>query len=211
VTHPPWPVDKVERRLLGDLVGYARNARTHDEAQITSLARLIAELGWTMPILIDERGVIIAGHGRVLAAERLGLAEVPTITARGWSDEQIRLYRIADNQVALGAAWDSDLLRVELEELRQLNADVSLTGFTPDQLMAMLVDGHEPQHAPEPGQMALPAKTGAGSLSERFGVPPFSVLNTREGWWQDRKRAWLQLGIESELGRGGGAPERSDL
>src|SRR3954464_3463643 len=94
-----WPADKVERRPLGSLVPNARNARTHSDAQVAQIAASIEQWGWTVPVLIDEAGTIIAGHGRVLAAARLGLAEVPVITARGWSEAQKRAYLIADNKL----------------------------------------------------------------------------------------------------------------
>ena len=89
---PQWPADAIERRPLATLVPYARNARTHSDEQIAQLAASITEWGWTMPILVDEGGMIIAGHGRVLAAAKLGIGEVPIMVARGWSDEQKRAY-----------------------------------------------------------------------------------------------------------------------
>ena len=95
--------------------------------------------------------------------------------------------------MTLNSAWNDELLKVEILELAELNFDLPLIGFSGDELKDLL--GEEPD-TPAPGN-------GAGSLSDRFGIPPFSVLNAREGWWQDRKRAWLALGIQSELGRGG--------
>src|SRR5258708_5919331 len=92
-----WPADAIERRPLADLVPYARNARTHSDEQIAQLAASITEWGWTMPVLVDEGGMIIAGHGRVLAAARLGIGEVPVMVARDWSDVQKQAYVLADN------------------------------------------------------------------------------------------------------------------
>jgi hypothetical protein len=129
----PWMVAGVERRRVDSLLPYARNARTHSQEQIEQIARSIQEWGWTTPILIDENGMIIAGHGRVLAAKRLGLREVPVMVAAGWTDAQKRAYVIADNQIAQNAGWDQDLLRFELAELADLNFDVTLTGFGPDE------------------------------------------------------------------------------
>jgi hypothetical protein len=189
-----WPADQVERRPVAALVPYARNARTHSDAQVDQLAGAIREWGWTIPILADEDGTIIAGHGRVLAALKLGLTDVPVMTARGWTEAQKRAYVIADNKLALNAGWDDDMLRVELAGLDADGFALDLLGFDQREL-GQLLDGLD----------GAGGGLGTGALAERFLVPPFSVLNAREGVWQDRKRAWLSLGIESELGRDGGA------
>ena len=91
-----------------------------------------------MPVLVDEDGVLIAGHGRVLAARELGVAEVPTMIARGWPDAKIRAYRIADNNLALNAGWDNELLGLELSDLREQGADLDLVGFEPDALQELI-------------------------------------------------------------------------
>src|ERR1043165_7394931 len=98
-----WPADQIERRPIGKLIPSARNARTHSPEQVEQIAASIREWGWTMPVLIDEVGGILAGHGRVLAARRLGVSEVPVIIARGWSDAQKRAYILADNKLAENA------------------------------------------------------------------------------------------------------------
>jgi len=179
---------------IGELIPYARNSRTHSDVQVAQIAASIKEFGFTNPVLIDEDGGIIAGHGRVLGARKLGIDEVPTITLEGLTKTQRKAYVIADNKLALNAGWDEELLKVEIEELEGDGFDIELLGFDADEL-ADLQD-EEPQQN---------EGTGAGSLAGKFLVPPFSVLNAREGWWQDRKRAWIALGIKSELGRGGGA------
>lgn len=125
----PWPADKVQRRPVAKLVPYARNARTHSPQQIDQLARSIEQFGWTIPVLVDEEGVIIAGHGRVLAALQLKLDTVPVMVAAGWTDAQRRAYVIADNQLALNAGWDKDLLNLELGALEAEGFDLSLTGM----------------------------------------------------------------------------------
>jgi ParB-like chromosome segregation protein Spo0J len=118
------------RRPIAEPVPYARNARLHSPAQIAQLAASIREWGWTMPVLIDPKGNLIAGHGRVLAAHQLGLTEAPAMVARGWSSAKIRAYRIADNKLALNSAWDEELLGLELSDLRELGTfDLELTGF----------------------------------------------------------------------------------
>ena len=190
-----WPADKVERRKVSDLVPYARNSRTHSPEQVAQIAASIREWGWTMPILIDETGGIIAGHGRVMAAQKLGIEDVPCMTATGWSEAKRRAYVIADNKLALNAGWDDEMLRVEFGELRDMGFDLELTGFSIDELQ-----GFEMADEDLPGQGANEGSTA--SLADKFGIAPFSVLNAREGWWQSRKRAWLALGIKSELGRG---------
>src|SRR4051812_39868630 len=100
-----WPADRVVRRPLADLAPYARNARTHSPEQVAQLAASIREWGWTAPVLIDEQSNIIAGHGRVLAAQSLGIREVPVMVAIGWSEQQKRAYLIADNKLSLNAGW----------------------------------------------------------------------------------------------------------
>ena len=132
-----WPADKVERRKIGDLIPYARNSRTHSDAQVAQIAASIREWGWTMPVLIDETGNIIAGHGRVMAAQKLGLDDVPCMTASGWSEAKRRAYVIADNKLALNAGWDDEMLRVEFGELRDLDFDLTLTGFDDAEIDAL--------------------------------------------------------------------------
>jgi ParB-like chromosome segregation protein Spo0J len=107
-----WPADQIERWPIDRLVPYARNARTHTDAQVAQIAASIREWGWTMPVLADEDGTILAGHARVLAAHKLRLADVPVIVARGWSEAKKRAHVIADNKLALNAAWDEELLRI---------------------------------------------------------------------------------------------------
>ena len=119
----------VEYRAVDDLIPYARNSRTHSEAQVAQIAGSIREFGFTNPILIDEAGGIIAGHGRVMAARKLGMTDVPTITLVGLSEAQKRAYVIADNKLALNAGWDDELLALELRELKDEGFDLDLTGF----------------------------------------------------------------------------------
>jgi DNA modification methylase len=124
-----WPANNVERRPVAGLIPYARNARTHSEEQVAQIAASIREWGWTMPVLVDERDEIIAGHGRVLAAQRLGLTTIPVMVARGWTDNQKRAYVIADNKLTLNAGWDAALLTLELGDLKEAGFDLGLTGF----------------------------------------------------------------------------------
>jgi DNA modification methylase len=147
-----WPADAVERRPVAELVPFARNARTHSDEQVAQIAASIREWGWTSPVLIDEAGTIIAGHGRVMAAQRLGLTEIPVMVAAGWSEAKRRAYVIADNKLALNAGWDEELLRLELGELKGLGVDLGLTGFGELELDGLLTgddDGPDPDIAPE--------------------------------------------------------------
>src|SRR4051794_9396966 len=136
----PWPADAVERRPVAALVPYARNARTHSPEQVAQIAASIREWGWTNPVLVDEDSGIIAGHGRVLAAHKLGIADVPVMVARGWTEAQRRAYILADNKLALNAGWDQDLLRIELGELQAEGFDLELTGFDIDEIASLLID-----------------------------------------------------------------------
>lgn len=183
--------ESIERWPIDDLEPYARNAKKHPPEQVAQIAASMREFGFTIPVLVAEDGTIIAGHGRVMAAKELGIAEVPVIVARGWTDAQRRAYVIADNRLAENAEWDDDLLKIELGELREEGFDVELTGFDVKTLEKLLGDDDQAERGPK-----------AGNLAERFGVPPFSVLRAADGWWQERKRAWIALGIQSELGRG---------
>ena len=133
-----WPADKVERRSISSIIPYARNSRTHSDEQVAQIAASINEWGFTNPILIDIDGEIIAGHGRLLAAQKLGLKEVPCITAVGWSDAQKKAYVIADNKLALNAGWDNDMLAIEFGELKDLDFNLDLIGFDADELANIL-------------------------------------------------------------------------
>lgn len=120
------------------LIPYVNNSRTHDNNQVKQIASSIKEFGFTNPVLVDENNGIIAGHGRLLAADLLGLDEVPTITLEGLSEAQRKAYVIADNQLALNAGWDLDSLKVEIDRLTELNFDVDLLGFDDDFLASLL-------------------------------------------------------------------------
>lgn len=138
-----WPAEKIEMRQLDKLIPYARNSRTHSDTQVAQIAASIKEWGWTTPILVDEEGTIIAGHGRTLAARKLGLVEVPVMVARGWSEAQKKAYVIADNQLAMNAGWDTELLSVELKELGELGFQLDLIGFDDKALANFLNDETE--------------------------------------------------------------------
>jgi DNA modification methylase len=138
------PADKVEKWAIDKLIPYARNARTHSDEQISQLAASIKEWGWTTPVLVDEDGGIIAGHGRTLAAQKLKMAEVPVMVAKGWSEAKKRAYVLADNKLAMNAGWDNEMLALELGEIGDLGFDLDLTGFTADEIAALIPEQIEP-------------------------------------------------------------------
>lgn len=195
------PDVSVDFRQVTELVPYARNTRKHPQGQVAAVQGSIAEFGWTVPVLADADG-IVAGHCRVLAAERIyakggiirlpngdeiPLGTVPVLDCTGWPEAKRRAYIIADNKLAQLGEWDEELLRVELEGLQTDSFDLAKLGFDDDELQSIMED-----------QAAI----GRGTLRERFLAVPLSVLSARDGWWRDRKRAWLKLGLRSEVGRG---------
>jgi len=132
-----WPADHVERWPTERLIPFARNARTHSDAQVSQIAASIREWGWTNPVLVAEDGTIIAGHGRVLAARKLRIADVPIMVATGWTEAQKRAYTIADNKLTLNGGWDEELLGLEIGELEVLRFDLNLIGFSDEELASL--------------------------------------------------------------------------
>jgi len=185
---------KIENIALEKLTPYARNPREHGE-NIADLVNSINEFGFVLPLLVDSEMVIIAGHGRFEAAKRLGLKKVDVIINTEMTPEQVKAYRIADNALTERSKWNDEFLAIEIGELKEHGFDIDLTGLTPEKLSYALsyYDGDKSNDKDTP--------SNSGVLVERFGVPPFSILDARQGYWQTRKKAWLELGIKSELGR----------
>jgi DNA modification methylase len=152
----PWPADRVERWSIARLIPYANNPRLHSEADLDKMVAAIQKWGWTMPVLVDEEGELIAGALRLRAAIRMGLTELPVIVARGWSEEEKRAYRLADNQLAARAGWDFERLSNEVRDLKFADFDLGLIGFEPDQLQTIL------------------AGLGSSGLSDPDSVPELS-------------------------------------
>lgn len=210
IKHRPF-MQKIESRPIEALIPYARNSRTHSDTQVAQIAASIDEFGMVGAIVVRD-GVIAKGHGTLAAIRQLYKAgkllypapgktggatpfeqgHCPVLDVSGWSDAQFRAYVIADNKLAEQAGWDDDLLRLELGELQDLGFDLDLIGFDAGELSDLL--------DPVPSD-ALEREEARATLADRFMIAPFSVLNAREGWWQDRKRAWLALGLKSEDGR----------
>ena len=136
-----WLADKIQQWPVAKLIPYARNARTHSEEQVAQIAASIAEFGFTNPILTGADGVIVAGHGRLAAAQKLAMAMVPVVVLEHLSPTQRRALVIADNRIAENAGWDESMLRVEMEALQLDDFDMSLTGFDADALAELMAGG----------------------------------------------------------------------
>lgn len=136
-------------KKINELKPYENNSRTHDESQIKQICESIKEYGWTNPVLIDEKGMIIAGHGRVEGAKKLDIKEVPCIVLSGLTEAQKKAYVIADNKMALNAGWNEELLKTELENLKDLDFDLELTGFSKKELDKLFdeINGSNPYTA----------------------------------------------------------------
>src|SRR3954464_1000165 len=146
--------DTVERWPLDRLIPHARNARTHSDTQVAQIAGSIAEFGFVNPVLVGDDGVIVAGHGRVLAARKLSLTEVPVIVLAHLSATQRRALMIADNQIATNAGWNEEMLAAELAALRDEDVDLGLLGFDQGELDRLLdataEENEDADEAPEP-------------------------------------------------------------
>jgi ParB family transcriptional regulator, chromosome partitioning protein len=141
------PKQQIEQIAIDKLVPYARNSRTHDDAQVAQIAASIREFGFTNPVLIADDDTIIAGHGRVMAARKLGLKEVPCLRLSHLTETQRRAYIIADNKLALNAGWDEEMLGLELADLREVDFDLDVVGFDGDAIEAFL-NPQEPDFSP---------------------------------------------------------------
>ena len=149
-----WPAATVEIWPIERLTANPRNARIHGPEQIEQIRASLREFGWTMPVLVRENGMLIAGHGRLEAAKLEGITKVPTIVARGWTEAQCQAYAICDNKLTDSSHWDEELLRLELGDLQAAGFDLALTGFDQDELDRLLVVERDldadPDEAPEP-------------------------------------------------------------
>lgn len=184
---------KTKMMPIGSITPYARNPRKNEGVPVAKVKASLKEFGFQQPIVVDKGMVIVVGHTRYAAALELGMTEVPVHIADNLSATQIKAYRIADNKTATFAEWDMELLDLEFDDLRAEGFDLELTGFDDGELLDW---EDEPATDSDSGEARQ-------TMAERFGIPPFSVLNAREGWWQSRKQAWIAMGLQSELGRGG--------
>jgi len=146
----------INNKKVTELIPYVNNARTHNEEQVLQIAASIKEFGFTNPVLIDGENGIIAGHGRLMAAKKLGLEEVPTIELSHLSEAQRKAYILADNKLALNSGWDNDLLAIEFAELKLLDFDLDLTGFSSEEIGALTPEEIPPGLTDEDSVPELP-------------------------------------------------------
>lgn len=139
-----------KKELVSKLVPYARNSRTHSQDQIAKIAASIREFGFLNPIIVDGQNGIIAGHGRVLAAQKLEIEYVPVLEAKHLTDAQKKAYIIADNRIALDAGWDDDMLKIEFGDLADDGFDLTLTGFSLGEIANLTLDGSDITQAESP-------------------------------------------------------------
>ena len=177
---------KVETIDINKLIPYHNNPRKSQA--VDKVASSINEYGFQQPIVVDKKMVLIVGHTRLLGAKKLGLKKVPVHIA-DLSESKAKAYRIADNRLNEDSDWDIDLLNIEIKNLLDDDYDIDLLGFDHNELNKLL----------EQNKYADGKK---GEMAKSFGFPPFTVFNAREGKWQDRKKYWLNLGINSGSGRG---------
>jgi ParB-like chromosome segregation protein Spo0J len=176
---------------VAQLVPYARNARTHSDEQVDQIIESIRQRGWTNPVLVDGDKGIIAGHGRVLAARKMGIEEVPCIELGHMSQLERRAYVIADNKLALNAGWDHELLALELGELADEAYDVTLTGFTDEELTEFFGEG-----AGGSTVKALPV----GDVADRFWISIRGPLAAQADTLQKIRALLEELPVDVELG-----------
>lgn len=136
---------KIENVPLTKLIEYTRNPRVHSKDQVSQIVASVKQFGWTNPIIIDEAGMILAGHGRFQAAKVLEMETVPCIRLTGLSADELRAYIVADNKIGLNAVWDEELLRAELQELASQSLDLTMTGFSSEELGELLKAMEEPK------------------------------------------------------------------
>lgn len=176
--------EEIVYKSLDEIKEYENNPRQNDEA-VEYVANSIKEFGFRNPIILDKDNVIIAGHTRYKASQQLKLKEVPCIYANDLTEEQVKAFRLADNKVGEIAEWDDDLLKIELDDI--LDIDMSDLGFDD-------IDLEEVYDEPK-------EKEAHDKLTNQFIIPPFSVFDRKAGYWLERKRAWEGIGIKSEKGR----------
>ena len=180
---------EIKQMDIGSVVPYENNPRNNKDA-VEATANSIQEFGWQQPIVVDKNNMIIVGHTRKLAADKLGLKTLPVVVADNLTDEQAKAYRLADNKTGELADWDLPLLNDELDELNEMDLSFNMSDFG-------FGDGDTFQTTKE----KIADNDYSQSLAESFGVVPFSFLDSRKSEWQERKKQWKSLGITSEVGR----------
>jgi ParB-like chromosome segregation protein Spo0J len=187
---PPQLPDSVEHSSLDRLIPYALNARTHSEDQVAQIAASIVEFGWLNPVLIDDTGNVIASHGRLLAARKLGLETVPVIRASHLTPAQVRAYRLADNRLGELSGWNEELLSAELAALRDEDVDLGLLGFDGTEIDRLLAGSDDEtrlagstRRLSRPIRLAVLAISGSAAITGCCAGTPLS--------WRMSNRCWL--------------------
>lgn len=196
-----WPATQVEMVPIDDLIPYIRNPRQHTPEQIGQLAASMREFGWTMPVLRDEVGTILAGHGRILAARKLGLESAPVMTARDWTPSKKRAYVIADNKLALNASWDTQLLSAEIDALAEEEFPLELLGFSEEDLARMaddlMADQFETaQEAPATEKEPTNGQPRASSAPEQVALSIPMTVAQREGIFEAIQKAKREYSLD---------------
>jgi hypothetical protein len=194
-----WPASEIVFLPIKSLAPHARNARMHSPEQVQQIAASMREFGWVNPVLVDEGRILIAGHGRVLAADGiLNWTEAPAMIARGWSDAKKRAYMLADNKIALNATWDPELLDAELRALDVESFAADLLGFSDDDLARLeddlaelRLDGHATTE-PEPSEVAPSSRLGPDQVT--LSVP--LTVAERSLIFEAIAAAKIQFGVE---------------
>lgn len=177
---------KIVYRKVNTLLPYARNARTHSDAQVAQIASSIREFGFTQPILLDGENGIIAGHGRWQASVLLGLAEVPTIDLGHMTDSQKKAYIIADNKLALNSGWDEQLLELEIQDLRDAGFDIDLLAFDPSELKSADVDYSVLEDEEIDEQLDEMSKGVRKAIQIEFEPEHYPEANELVKWWREQ-------------------------
>ncbi len=187
---------------IGDILGYVNNTRVHPQEQVDQIKSSIAEFGMCTPIGIHNNSIVY-GHGRHEALKQLGYEEVPTLDLSHLTDAQRKAFIIADNKIGDNSTWDEELLKVEIEELQEMDFNIDLLGFDIDELkdLDIGVDKLDLQGISE---------NSNGSILEKFAIAPFTIFDARSGNWQNRKKYWLDSGIDSSKGRESGMTFNKD-
>ena len=179
---------EIEYVATDDLIPYINNSRTHSESQVKQIAASISEFGFTNPILIDEQNTVIAGHGRLLAADFLSLSKVPSIRLTGLTDEQRQAYVIADNKLALNAAWNEEMLKQEIETLQMLDFDLDLIGFSDSEIASLFLEKEYGANNAEEEWTDMPEFNQPDTTSMRHVIVHFDTE-------EDAKEFFNRIGI----------------
>jgi hypothetical protein len=184
---------KITQKKVTELIPYVNNSRTHSDEQVAQIAASIKEFGWTNPILVDGQNGIIAGHGRLLAARKLGHKDVPTIELAELTENQKKAYIIADNKLALNAGWDNEMLALELGELGDLGFDLDLTGFLADEIEELLTPENDEDDSKYSKKIDAPVYEPTGDC------PPIVELYNKAKYEELTAKIYQDDSIDSEI------------